>query len=123
MSMADWQQWTNGLFVEGNALEVSLEDGRHHRVEVIDHSDGWELSGAAATARQLAGAGLGVDELWQRNRLLDLVGYVIDRHGDAWVTAWLPYAGTVAEEFLEVARLVAVEADRLEYHCTGGDEY
>jgi hypothetical protein len=119
---SDWRPWVSGMDVADNAIRVGLARNRTHTVWVVDHQDGWELSGESADAATLERASISVAELWQRNRRLDLVGYVVDEHGTAWVSAWLPHAGTTAEEFVLVAHEVAAEADRLEFHCSGADE-
>ena len=117
----DWGRLAVGLERRGDAIVIDLDDQRRHLVEVIEHHDGWELSGGAANAQQLAAAQIDVATLWSRNRYLNLVGYVVDTEGSAWVTAWLPFAGITAREFQETARHVAIEADRLEFYCTGLD--
>jgi hypothetical protein len=104
-----------------SSVKVSLDEGRTHYVQVLPHADGWTLVGASADAATLKLAGLTPSELWSRNRHLTLVGYSIGIHGDASVTAWVPDAGTTAEEFSLVMREVAIEADRLEFYCTGED--
>ena len=112
-----------GFAVRGDSITVELDRHRSHSVQVIQHQDGWELSGRASTAGQLPAANLDNQDLWFRNRSLDLVGYVVDARGDVWVTAWLPFAGLTDVEFLFAAREVAVEADRLEFHVTGLDDH
>ena len=118
----EWHSYLRGHDVDGDWVHLRLEGSRGHWVQVLSHADGWELSGQAATATELAAADVDAAELWRRNRYLDLVGYVVDGEGSAWVTAWLPFAGVTAAEFREVAHHVAVEADRLEFYCTGRDE-
>ena len=46
-----------------------------------------------------------------------------EHDGNVWVTALAPIAGLTAEEFGWLARLVASEADRLEYRLTGKDNW
>lgn len=119
---SDWRLLARAMQVSGNAIRVPLDRNRQHLVWVLEHRDGWELSGESANAEALEQAGLTHAELWRRNRYQDLIGYVIDEEGTAWVTAWMPTAGTTAEEFALVVREVAVEADRLEFYCTGDDQ-
>lgn len=124
MARLAWHAFAEGqadLAAKGEWVTVELDRNRRHRVQVIQHEDGWELSGRACTAGQLSAANLDNQDLWFRNRSLDLVGYVVDADGDVWVTAWLPFAGLTAPEFLITAREVAIEADRLEFHVTGLD--
>jgi hypothetical protein len=118
----DWRSWVAEMNVSDNAVRVALARNRTHTVWVVDHPDGWELSGESADAAALEAASITVADLWKRNRRLDLVGYVVDTYGTAWVSAWLPHAGTTGEEFVLVAHEVAAEADRLEFHCSGADE-
>lgn len=117
----DWRPWVSDMDVADNAINVSLARNRAHTVYVVEHSDGWEISGESADVSALEAAGISLADLWRRNRRLDLVGYVVDGNGTAWVSAWLPDAGTTAEEFVLVVHEVAVEADRLEFHCSGID--
>ena len=124
MARAAWHHLAEGqagYAAKGDWVNVELDRSRRHRVQVLWHDDGWELSGRACTAAQLAAAALNNQDLWFRNRSLDLVGYVVDADGDVWVTAWLPFAGLTAPEFRVTAREVAIEADRLEFHVTGLD--
>jgi hypothetical protein len=120
---SDWRELAGTLNVVDNVITVQLDRARSHEVYVVEHHDGWELSGIAADAASLDHVGLTPTALWERNRYQDLIGYLVDEHGDAWVTAWLPFAGTTSEEFAVVAHEVAVEADRLEFYCTGEDAF
>ena len=124
MTSTAWQTYAKGqprFAVNGDEITVELDRARSHRVQVIHHVDGWELSSFACSPEQLTGANLSHQDLWYRNRSLDLVGFVVDAHGDVWVTAWLPFAGLTAAEFQFAAQEVAIEADRLEFHATGMD--
>ncbi|MEO8501508.1 MAG: hypothetical protein ABI565_11380 [Vicinamibacteria bacterium] len=126
MTSTAWQTYAKGqpgLALNGDGIMVELDRARSHRVQVIHHADGWELSSFACGPEQLTGANLSPQDLWYRNRSLALVGFVVDGHGDVWVTAWLPIAGLTAAEFQFAAREVAIEADRLEFHATGMDQF
>ena len=122
MARAAWHAFTEGqpaFAAKGEWIIVELDRDRRHRIQVIQHEDGWELSGRACTPEQLSDANLENQDLWFRNRSLDLVGYVVGADGHVWVTAWLPFAGLTAAEFRFAAREVAIEADRFEFHVTG----
>jgi hypothetical protein len=126
MARAAWQTHVAGhagFGVTGDCISVGLDRHRSHSVQVIEHEDGWELSGCACTAGQLSAANLDNQDLWFRNRSLDLVAYVVDADGDVWVTAWLPFVGLTSAEFLFATREIAIEADRLEFHVTGLDDH
>lgn len=118
----EWHAYLTEHERDGEWVRLPVDGTRGHWVLVKRHVDGWELSGGSASAKELAAAGLDAAELWRRNRHLDLVGYVVDAEGSAWVTAWIPFAGLTANEFREVAQHVAIEADRLEFYCTGRDQ-
>jgi hypothetical protein len=119
---SEWQHFARSMRVNNDWITVALDRGREHDVQVLEHPDGWEVSGPAADSETLTEAGLTHTKLWEWNRYEDLIGYVIDEAGTAWVTAWMPKVGATAEEFEAVVREVAVEADRLEYYCSGRDE-
>jgi hypothetical protein len=124
MTSTAWQTYAKGhpeFAINGDEITVQLDRARRHVVQVIHHGDGWELSSFACSPAQLTGANLSQQDLWYRNRSLELVGFVVDPDGNVWVTAWLPFAGLTAAEFQFVAQEVAVEADRLEFHATGTD--
>lgn len=102
---------------------VELDEGRQHHVRIVEQGTGWALRGRSAAPDTLAVSGLDAPALWARNRHLDLVGYSVGQDGFAAVTAWLPHAGATPEEFAVVTREVAAEADRLEFYCSGQDEF
>lgn len=97
---------------------VLLESGRRQTISVVEHDDGWEISGLGATPTTMERIGLTPETLWQRNRTRRLTGFVVDDAG-AWVSARVPRAGLTPDEFQLVAMEVAREADLLEYQCTG----
>ena len=99
-------------------IQVTLDGGRSHLVQVFEHDDGIELSGMAATSNTLAELGLTAEEIWRRNHSRRLTGLVVD-HDGLWVTCRLPYAGLTLDELLLVGNAVAREADRLELHYNG----
>jgi hypothetical protein len=117
----DWHRLAGRFEVGDDLVFVHVGADRSHIIQVEAHPDGWELSGMVTDEHRLERAELDAAELWRRNRLLNLVGYVVDQEGNARVTAWLPYAGTTPVEFQETVRQVAIEADRLEFYLTGQD--
>jgi hypothetical protein len=66
---------------------VHVGADRSHIIQVEEQPDGWDLSGMVADERRLERADLDAAEFWRRNRLLNLVGYVVDQEGNAGVTA------------------------------------
>ena len=75
---SDWRSLAGSLKVEANVITFQLDRERAHAVYVVEHHDGWELSGEAADADTLQRCSLTHAELWRRNRYQDLV--------DTWST-------------------------------------
>ena len=105
-----------------DAIIVDL-GSRSHRVDVVHQEDAWELSGMVCTDQDLEHSNVSAMELWRLNAQRCLTSYVIETDGSVWVTALAPVPGLTAEEFGWLARLVASEADRLEYRLTGQDSW
>lgn len=120
---ADWTKLCRsaGLSVEGEAVEVKLAEGRHHRVSVRDAGPSYELQSIVARHAALRDVGDAPLLAWRRNRSSQLVGFRIDHRGRLVGEAWVPKAGLTAEEFQIYVRRVAAECDRFEYLLTGAD--
>lgn len=112
----------SSLTLSEGSIYVQVNEGRGHRVQVVEQGAGWAILGRSADAGTLADAGLRATDLWERNRHQTLVGYAVGHDGAASVTSWVPFAGATPGEFQAVVREVAAEADRLEFYCHGGDE-
>ena len=106
-----------------DVIVMDLGAGRSHAVDVVYRDDVWELSGMVGTSQDLERASVSAIDLWRLNSQRCLTNYVVEADGTAWVTALAPVAGLTAEEFAWLARLVAFEADRLEYRLTGDDAW
>ena len=87
---------------DSSEVLVSLESGRKQTISVVEHDDGWEISGLGATPTTMERIGLTPEMLWQRNRTRRLTGFVVDDEG-AWVSARVPRAGLSPDEFQLVA--------------------
>ena len=121
---ANWRKLADGLgelLPNGEAVLIDLGNGRQHAVHVVHQDIAWELSGMVATPQELELADVSAIDLWRQNAQRCLTGYVVDDDGNVWVTALAPVAGLTAEEFGWLAKLVASEAERLEYRLTGED--
>lgn len=122
--MDDWRQMCRGvpgISVEGDAVVVAFADGRHHRVEVRETDETYELRGIVARKAELEGVPDVAIRAWRRNRTAQLVGFRIDQRGRLVGEGWTPKAGLAAQELLLLLRRVAAECDRFEYILTGKD--
>lgn len=122
----DWQELADGLGVvnvRNRSIRVNLGNGRRHTVIVVDRGAAWELSGQAASAGDLERAELRPLDLWRLNEQRTLTSHVVEGDGSVWITALVPAVDLTAEEFGYFARLVASEADRLEFRLTGDDNF
>jgi hypothetical protein len=121
--MIEWREAlrTDGFSLRSGEVEVSLRNGRSHRVKVERLDDGLRLE--ARVARRGAMARLTEPELriWLRNRVVHLVGFHFDSHGGLLGDARVPGAGLDAAELRLYVMMVASECDRLEELLTGQD--
>ena len=122
----DWHSFCNDAScgIEDDSIDVDLVDGRSHRVRVESTSGAWQLTAVVATPSvldQLDAFDPPSNRCWLRNRLIDLVGYRIDRRGRLVANAWVPKLGLEAEEFVIQVRLLAREADRFEFLLSGAN--
>jgi len=120
----DWLQLSIApdLSVDGSFVDVKLQNGRKHSVEVSEQAN--ELVLRAFVVKQsvvcsLPGLPL---EIWKRNRSVSLVGFRIDRKNRLIAECSIPTPGLTREEFQLYLRTIAVEADRLEFLLTGRDQ-
>ena len=109
--------------VSGDRIYVDLGDGRSHTVKVTQTSETWELMAVVATQRVLHHIDSPSMLSWARNRLIDLVGFRVDRRGRLVANAWVPKAGSTAEEFTLQGLVLAREADRCEFSLSGADSH
>ncbi len=122
--MADWHvhcRGAEGCAPDGDELRVEFGSKRSHRVRVMDAGDRYVIRGIAARANALPKDVPPERRAWAINRATDLVGFRVDDRGRFVGEAWVPKLGLTADEFVLVARRVAIECDRLEYVLTGED--
>ena len=60
---------------------------------------------------------------WERNRLSDLVGFSVDRHGRLIGEAWIPLDGLLPDEFALYLSELARVCDWHEFRLSGVDAY
>lgn len=121
---ASWRPLAAGLGAlsqDDDAIVVDSGAGRSHAIGIVHRGDAWEISGMVATREDLEHANVSAVDLWRLNAQRCLTNYVVEADGSAWVTALAPMIGLTGEEFCWLVKLVASEADRLEYRLTGKD--
>jgi len=124
MASSDWKRWCRGhadIALAGDAVVVTFVGERHHRVEVVDAGEAYELTGLVARHLALKSVPNAHLRAWERNRATQLVGFRVDRRGRLVGNAWAPKPGMGADEFLHYVRRVALECDRFEFILTGKD--
>ena len=119
----DWRTLCRAakLELEGDDVVVQFENGRSHRVTVRETSELFEFHAVVAKRKAVEHVTDLADRIWRVNRVAQLVGFRIDRHGRVLGEGWVANAGVTAEEFQLVLRRVAAESDRLEFLLTGRD--
>jgi hypothetical protein len=124
MASSDWKRWCRGhedIARDGNGVIVTFVGGRHHRIDVSDAGEAYELTGFVARPATLQAIPNAYLRAWERNRTTKLVGFRINRRGRLVGEAWVPKPGLGADEFLHYVRRMAAECDRFEYILTGKD--
>jgi hypothetical protein len=100
---------------------IKLGDDRSHRVRVSESEDEFVLHAFVVRRSVVASIPDLPLRVWQRNRVMSMMGFRIDKHGRLVGEAWVPKAGLTNSEFQQYLRHLAVEADRFEYELTGRD--
>lgn len=122
---ADWRRLSRaaGLRSSGDSIEVSFGDGRRQTVFTdASENEVLRLWSVVARASALSVLKTPVLDAWHRNRMSELVGFSLDRHGRMIGESWVPVAGLSAEEWGHYVRRLAMACDRFEYLLTGKDE-
>ena len=109
------------MSVDGDGVNVITHGERHHRIEIRDTADTYELTGLVARLAALSAIPDVPLRAWRRNRGMCLVGFRVDHKGRLVGEAWVPKAGLGREEFLIYVGRVAAECDLFEFHLTGKD--
>ena len=110
-----------GIMVDGEGVVVQFDDGRSHRVAVVETEDSFEFSALVAHRRHINSLESLEQQVWRRNRHAKLHGFRLDNRRKLVAFGWVPRAGLTSAEFRHVLRRVAVEADRWELQLTGKD--
>jgi hypothetical protein len=119
----DWAHLCHAddLAITESSVEVGFVDGRHHRVNIEDCGDQYQLRAFVvrqAVVNRMPNLPMNA---WSRNLSTPLVCFRIDHRGRLVGEAWVPKAGLCADEFQLYVRTLAVECDRYEYVLTGRD--
>ncbi len=122
--MIDWRALSKHprFTVRADVIDVSLPDGRRHRVTVSEEHNELRLTARIATRTPLSRLEAPELFVWNRNRNISLVGFRLDRHDSVVGEAWVPSHGLDAEDFSQYVLAVAEECDRLEALLTGEDD-
>lgn len=116
-SMCDAQ----GMTVDNDDVIVSFDNGRQHRVHVVETNDTLEFHAIVAKAAAVLDVPNLPQRLWLHNRAAQLVSFRLDTRNRVAAHGWLPKAGLTAGEFKLVVQRVAAGSDRLEFILTGKD--
>ena len=122
--MSDWRQFcrgSNGIFIDGDGVNVMAANERRHRIGVRETPDTYELTGIVAHRAELDSIHEVPLRAWRRNRTMQLVGFRVDQKGRLVGEAWVPKTGLNRDEFLLYVRRVAEECDLFEFQLTGKD--
>lgn len=119
----DWRQFckVRDLDVRGDAVDVTLDNDRRHRIAVREEPAGFRCTAVVARSAVVAGIPGAPLLAWLRNRETRLVGFRFDPRGNLVAEAVVPRAGLERDEFRLYLRSLAVEADWFEYTLTGRD--
>ena len=121
----DWRKLAADarMVVDHERIEITFGD--LSRKQYISVDDGLQelirLWSVVARPSSLPEAEVAVNSAWVRNRLSELVGFTIDRHGRMIGEAWVPKDALTSEEFAFYVNLLARGCDRFEYLLTGKD--
>jgi hypothetical protein len=112
-----------------NSITIDLDGGSTQKVTLGLDAAGQCLyaSSVIAGPRTFENAAGGAENVWQyawtRNRLSDLLGFTIDRHGRLIGETWMPLTALTAEEFRIYVTELARVSDWHEFRLTGLNTY
>jgi hypothetical protein len=119
----DWRRFCDrkGFSLESDYVEVTLGEGRRHRVGIKE--DGEYLLLFATVLRPSVARDINQLALrsWLRNREIQLIGFRIDAKERLIAEARILKEGMTKPEFQLYVDTLAIEADRFEYALTGED--
>lgn len=102
-------------------MEVTLGDGRRHRVGIREDGEHLLLFATVlrpSAAREIKNLAM---RAWLRNREIQLIGFRIDTKERLIAEAIILKEGITKAEFHLYLDTLAIEADRFEYALTGED--
>ena len=110
-----------------DSITVQLEGGSSQVVRFKPDEERNVLRATSVVARPSVLAAAASDSVhryaWERNRLSDLVGFVVDGRGRLVGQSWIPIEGLTPAEFsLYVSELARV-CDWHEFRLSGEDEF
>ena len=112
---------SKGLKVQGEEVQVSFDNGRSHRVRIVEQPNSIEIHAIVARAAAIRDVPDLEVRIWRHNRAAQLVSFRLDNRRRLAAQGWVPKAGLTAEELQLVVHRVAAESDRLEFILTGKD--
>jgi hypothetical protein len=104
-----------------NNIEVKLGNQRAHKISVEDDGDALLLVARVAKSSIIKHVPEIRQSILKRNRLMQLMGFRINKLGHLIGYCWLPKEGLSNVEFQFYVRKLAFESDRYEYMLTGKD--
>ena len=107
--------------VESDDVLVKFDNGREHRVHVVETDNTLEIHAIVARVAAVREVPELALRIWRHNRSAQLVSFRQDPRGRIAAQGWVPKMGLTAEEFRLVVQRVAAESDRLEFTLTGRD--
>lgn len=128
---ADWKAIARAAgfrVANDDSITISLEGGSTQRIN-LELDEGTDILYAKAviagprTAEIAAGDETVWDYAWTRNRLSDLLGFTIDRHGRLIGETWIPLIQLSSDEFRIYVNELARVSDWHEFRLTGKDFY
>lgn len=127
---ADWVQIVERAGFQmspTDSVTVTLEGGSKQVVKLRLDDEGRVLRATSviATRSVLASAfnDTGERYAWERNRLSDLVGFSVDRHGRLVGESWIPMEGLMPDEVAIYLSELARVCDWHEFRLSGVDVY
>jgi hypothetical protein len=119
----DWRSMCDAdrMKIDGDAIIVSFDNGRHHRIQVVETPDTLEIQATVARNAAIRDVPDLASRIWRHNRAAQLVSFRLDARHRVAAQGWVPKVGLTAEEFQLVVHRVAAESDRFEFILTGRD--
>jgi hypothetical protein len=131
MLRADWKGIARAAgfrVAHDDSITLGLEGGSSQRLAFELDEGGESLYAVSVIAGPRTLEAAASDETiwryaWNRNRLSDLLGFTIDRHGRLVGEAWIPMDHLTPEEFTLYITELARVSDWHEFRLTGNNIY